>query len=922
MLKKFLPFIIILFVVLPVALFILFFKDKKLPDSQVDAVEAVPMDAVWVLEAKSLPGLLQLFNTREQVKDDLINLEVLSPYITGLARLDSMLTGGQSVTAEFGVIPGILSLHQTGEKEHQVLVVLQATGRFGSKDIMDLSRGMLSYEPEVSHKSYLNTRIEHLQFAEGGLIRELYISQIKKYVLISSSDLLIEASIRQLKSGVSLNQDEFFRKASSVAGLQADAGWYVNTKRLGQTAAGFLGKPISDFLKNYHPYGSWTELDLTFREDLVQGSGFAFKGDTLAWLGVLDGQDPPKNRLDQVLPANCLAYLGYGFSHPDQLLDRIRNQYTGTGYGKQLGKADTDASRYFGEQLSSAFAHFLDHEAALAWIPGTGKEPAAVVVMTLKSQHMASEKLLDWISIRARKEGKQIQDYRKTYQLDNQASQYIYESPVSGLPALLFGKMFESVQGKYFGFLENELVFSDNPQAIRDMNYFRVLNKTLHTDPVYQSVVNQIGMRNNFVFYLAPFRSAELIRQWTGTKWGNAILKNPEFLNRMAALSMQIQVGANGFFHNFFVKFSAREISSPQTIWESRLDTTIHFKPVFTLNHQTNRKEILLQDEAHNLYLINTSGRQLWKVPLKEAIRSEIFQIDFYKNGKLQFLFSTQSALHLIDRNGNYVANYPVMLRAPASNGMNLFDYDNRKEYRIFVAGQDRGIYVYDQTGALVKGWEFGKTESLVEQEVQHYRLGSRDYIVFGDAMRVYILDRRGNPRVTPDKQFAKSARNGLVLDRQAAGGPRLVGTDVNGMIWFVYFSGRVEEHKTEGYSADHYFTFEDFDGDGRRDYIFADQNRIEVLNPDGKKILKEKTDGYITHPPNLYVFPGNSREIGVVNRNEEKIYLFQADGNQHDGFPLRGRTPFSIGYLDPGNREFNLIVGGDDKFLLNYRVK
>ena len=176
---------------------------------------------------------------------------------------------------------------------------------------------------------------------------------------------------------------------------------------------------------------------------------------------------------------------------------------------------------------------------------------------------------------------------------------------------------------------------------------------------------------------------------------------------------------------------------------------------------------------------------------------SEVFQIDYLKNGKLQFLFSTASGLHLIDRNGNYVTNFPVMLRSEATNGMALFDYDNRQDYRIFIAGKDRSIYVYDKAGALVKGWDFGKTEGVVEQEIKHFRIGSRDYIVFADAMRVYITDRQGNARVTPEKQFAKSARNGLVLDRQSAEGPRLVGTDVNGMIWSVYFNGKVGQQKT-----------------------------------------------------------------------------------------------------------------------------
>ncbi len=63
MMKKILPFLIILLVVIPVVIFFIFFKNKSIPDSRIDAIEAVPMDATIVLEAKSIPSLIQLINT-------------------------------------------------------------------------------------------------------------------------------------------------------------------------------------------------------------------------------------------------------------------------------------------------------------------------------------------------------------------------------------------------------------------------------------------------------------------------------------------------------------------------------------------------------------------------------------------------------------------------------------------------------------------------------------------------------------------------------------------------------------------------------------------------------------------------------------------------------------------------------------------
>ena len=77
----------------------------------------------------------------------------------------------------------------------------------------------------------------------------------------------------------------------------------------------------------------------------------------------------------------------------------------------------------------------------------------------------------------------------------------------------------------------------------------------------------------------------------------------------------------------------------------------------------------------------------------KIVFTGDVHQIDLYKNGKLQLLFNTQSKLHLIDRNGNNVEQFPIGLVAKATNG--LFVLGNRQHLvakavlRLVVATDD-----------------------------------------------------------------------------------------------------------------------------------------------------------------------------------------------------------------------------------------
>ena len=167
-------------------------------------------------------------------------------------------------------------------------------------------------------------------------------------------------------------------------------------------------------------------------------------------------------------------------------------------------------------------------------------------------------------------------------------------------------------------------------------------------------------------------------------------------------------------------------------------------KPVPVTNHSTGEQELFVQDEQHAVYLINDIGRILWKLPVDGPINSEVYQVDLYKNGKLQYLFSTASRMYLLDRNGRAVENFPLAFPASCEKGITVYDYDNSRDYRIFVPCRDRKVYLYGLNGKEVEGWKPGKADKQIVSRVRHFRIEGKDYLVFADQYRLYILDRRG----------------------------------------------------------------------------------------------------------------------------------------------------------------------------------
>jgi len=395
-------------------------------------------------------------------------------------------------------------------------------------------------------------------------------------------------------------------------------------------------------------------------------------------------------------------------------------------------------------------------------------------------------------------------------------------------------------------------------------------------------------------------------------------------MKKSPGLVLQFTAEGEMYYSNLSIVYGeTKELTLARTVWESKLDSTVIMKPTLVTNHYSQEKEILIQDAANTLSLLNTTGRVLWSIQTDGAILSDIHQVDYYDNGKLQYLFNTRNSIHLVDRNGNYVERYPVKLRDDATNGVDLFDYDNDRQYRMFLACRDRKVYAYDLEGNIVPGWVFEKSEETVTRPVQHFRLGDKDYLVFADAIRAYILDRRGNERVALKEILALSKNNIFYLDMNIPGeSPRLISTDNTGNVIGIDFEGNAEMLVEHTATAGHYFRIQDLNLDGRPEYIYADNNKLEVLKPDGSVLFTYEIENKIAFLPDIYEFSYNDLKIGITDNTANKIYLVNSNGSLYEGFPLKGCTRFSIGNFAGSGSRFNLVVGSENGFLYNYSIE
>jgi hypothetical protein len=502
---------------------------------------------------------------------------------------------------------------------------------------------------------------------------------------------------------------------------------------------------------------------------------------------------------------------------------------------------------------------------------------------------------------------------------DDQVKLPVYKAPATGVASLAKPGFSPGFDEKYVAFWDNYLISGGSYMVVARLLYANILKKTLANDIAYRDFESTLPSRAGYYFYCVPPHIIDFLSGYLSDSIIKTLNASKSSLSKIQSAGFQLASSNSMIYNSLSIRYKEEAREETNAEWETLLDTVAAIKPFFFTNHNTGAREIFIQDMSNNIYLINAAGRVLWKVPLNEKITGNIYMIDYYRNGKYQLLFSGKNYLHLIDRNGNYVERYPVKLRSPATNSLAIFDYDNNLNYRIFIAGEDKMIYSYDKTGSVVKGWHPFRTAGTVNSEVCYFRVSGKDYIVVSDQSSVYFLDRRGNKRLNLSDAVTRASGSSMRLSQGSE--PSVVCSSPDGTVQHIYFDGTVRKFTLGKFSSDHSFDVFDINGDGYGEYIFIDKGVLYLYGNNRKQMFTRDFGSEHLGGPINFIFSSTDRKIGVFDADRNLIFLLDKNGKTINGFPLRGASMFSIGKLSD-KKGWNLIVGGTDRFLYNYRIE
>ncbi len=605
-------------------------------------------------------------------------------------------------------------------------------------------------------------------------------------------------------------------------------------------------------------FADWIYFDVDMGSELLALNGIAIANDSLPnHLNLFKGTEALPNITPFIAPLESGGILSYTFDNP-AIFETNRLNY--------LNKPATDDTVF--NTVEEIGIVYLNTEKAVL-LKTYGSEELIGYLETLQNN------VVDY-------QGNGIQELNK-----------------GDFLTTAFEPLVNDFNAKFCTVLDDVFVFAQKKEVVQTIisNYKK--GSTFDKNPVYTVASKNLGASANILFISNPDKIEQVLKDnFSGDLHKN--LKNP----KLDGYAYGAQVITGGDFYH--VNLSAQKITAPSNIKTIRpifnvaLDSTLANEPQFVTNHNTKRKEVVVQDVGNKLYLISSSGKILWKKQLEGKIQGKIHQVDIYKNGRLQLAFTTNNQFLILDRNGKEVSLFTLKYEGGNLNPLAVFDYEGKKDYR-FVVTQGEKVFMYDRKAKIVTGFKYTRAEAPIISTPKHIVIGNKDHLVFqleGGILK--ILNRVGDVRVRVRDKIDFS-ENGIFLYKN-----KFTITDKKGVLHQINSRGNIEKTNL-GLNPDHGLDAT------LNTLVYMNDN---ILSIKGKKV--ELDLGVYSRPKIFYIY--DKIYVSVTDIQNQKVYLFDSQAKPIPNFPIFGTSTIDLTDID-NDRRLEVVVKNQTNSLTIYAM-
>lgn len=871
-----------------------------------DPVNAIPANSVFFIEANGAKNVLKKLSS-ENIWSAITNADSTSNL--NLKILDSALSTNGDVKEIWEEKKIYLSAHLTKANSFDYLWLTNVPSSWTDEKAVHFISEAFHSKSSVSKRVYENVAVHEINVSP----EKNFSFAVSKGIFIGSfTSFLIDDAIRQLKNGTPFSKSKAFTKVSKTQDAKTEAAVFINFIALRDFCSAFSSNGNTPLFNAIGSFARWSKLNATVLSNGLLFHGQTASTDTSDFISALTQQQPQKIDVTDILPSRTTLFISFGLSNYSNYFHHLLfNSVYFDSPDKRLQKIKAIENK-FGVDFEKNLSSWIGNEITLAVTePGSSsfENNSYACIRATNIESAATSLLQLQNAVNKNSASGKTDEYRK-HQLG-----YIN---LAGLVPLFYGNLFSNISKFYFTTAGSYVVIANQSSAIRSFIDDYEDNKTLSEDIAYKNVARNAERTSNYYLYVNLERSKNIFRHYASDDLNQLLNQNKTILNKFSAFTFQIVNRNENIETTVQLLQSKDKINDANLLWSAQLDTALNMPPYFVTDPETKNSFIVVQDEKNNLYMIDESGNIAWKKTLPEKIMGSIHAVDAYKNGKQQIVFNTTTQLYMLDLAGADYGNFPIKLPANATNGCEVFDFDQSKNYKLFVACSNKMIYAYDISGKPMSGWSFNQPVINVTKPLQYFKVKDKDYIlVYNHTGNIFLLDKKGSVRTSLKQNFIAMNSTFSLVAGDSLEEDHLVTTDTTGKVLSIYFNGTVKT-KSFGYmSSEHAFAAADVDGDGKADYVFLDHHQMKVVRPDSSVIFEHIFLENIIPDLHCFSLAASQQQVGVGSADENKFYFINKDGKPSNGFPVKGFKVNTTGNWGTEGKQILITLGSDGSVYL-----
>ncbi|SHK87781.1 hypothetical protein SAMN04488028_11093 [Reichenbachiella agariperforans] len=868
----------------------------------------VPQHSIMVFQPTNWIKLLSSDEERK-ILVNLKSLPELQRTAASLDTLDSLIGGGYNIERVVAANDLLISVHQGANASLANLYILEVSDLSQHDFLAEAVKYLIEEEGFVqSERVYQGYTIS--EFKKAGT--QLAYIFFRNYLILSFSPFLVDDAIRTLESGKhnpytgNLNMEKTSQQLAVGEGRL-----YVNMKELNRLVHHFVD-PVDIDGSNIEWLTDLLYLDLNIGEDDINFSGFSYIDTAnVNYLSSFVGVKGTGFEMKNVIPDRSSLVMHMSFEDVNAWHNGLKN-YWRKHQPSQLTRIGEIENKYqFDVQK---FYDFIGDEMGFFVLESKKNLDREKIFCIKHKDRIRAENYMEEL---ARDSRPDTSFYHERY-----ANRIIGEILLDELPARMFGDLFAGFATSYY-FVNRDFVFIGNSQ-----HALEVMIDEIDTENTWRKSIKTNGFLEstnegaNLSIYVKSTGLWGLLGQTLNEDWSRYIEDNKPVLKQIEYAAIQFTGVDNKFYTNVHFQHPGRLIENqkPQQfdmIAEMDFAVPLTSKPYAVRNHNDRTLEMMVQDSTGNLHLISATNQVVLDILIEEQLTSPVYQVDYYKNGKLQYLFSTPHHVHMIDRTGVYIPGYPKEVKSNEPvKFLSLIDYDNSRNYRIMIATEKSFYYLIDKTGKELDGWNPLKLTGEPVMPAEHLRVKVNDYMMFlQDNGLAYSLNRRGEPKTGFPLDLKGTISSPLHIEKGAS--PKtteVVAMTDNGELIVFNLLGAVtrkgqlrKEHSMENYKLVSSMDGENFIVVRNR------QGSVEFFDEQLEKLFQINSTG-----ENLqfqyYTFSEDNRVVIVIDPDTQRTSMYHLDGRILHDTPLRTGQELAILYHESTN-EYELFVSGDQQF-------